>query len=166
MIPYQYVKWDIQRFNIKLLPMNIIKALFVSRALKYVFWLRFATHENILMSVFSRIMHHHYLNSHQIQIPLESDVVMSPNNITCKICNLNHCLSIGPNHGKAETIGSNAHIGHSYSFLEIVHGDTTTSGAVSAAIEIFSADAIVAGSSVCVVNYNAPVQDMYNRVSR
>jgi serine O-acetyltransferase len=174
--PYQFIQSDLLRFNTETTLINILKALVVNRAFKYVFWLRFANHKNKMISVFSRLMHRYYSNSYQIQIPREATIgpglylghattiVMSPSTIIGKNCNLSHFVNIGANHGKAATIGDNVYIGPNCSLVEAVQiGDNVTIGAGSVVVKNIPANATAVGSPARVVNYNAPAQYINNK---
>ena len=146
---------------------------------KYVFWLRFANHKNKLVSLFSRVMHRHYSNSYQIQIPREAiigpglylghatTIVMSPNTIIGKNCNLSHFVNIGSNHGQAAIIGDNVYIGPNCSLIESIHiANNVTIGAGSVVVKNIpaNANANAVGNLARVINYNSPAQYINNGI--
>lgn len=168
MTPTELMFADLRRFGIAPTWSNAIRSLVSNnRSFKYTFWLRMSRHKSSLIRNFARLMHYHYSNKFQIQIPREAQIgpglylghattiVVSPTVTIGKNCNLSHFVNIGSNHGKAATIGDNVYVGPSVCIVENVKiGSYSTIGAGSIVIKDIPDRSTAVGNPARVVNEN------------
>ena len=174
---FTYIKCDYARYGKSPTLLNIVADIITSsnHSFSYCFWLRLASLPNAFYWIAS-IMHKRLSKIYGIQIYPTTDIgpglclghginiIVNPNAIIGRNCNLSHFTTIGSNDGKAAIIGNNVYIGPSVCMVEdVIIGDSAIIGAGAVVVKDVPKGATVAGVPATVVSYREPGRYIRNR---
>lgn len=142
---------------------------------RYCFWLRLASHKNILMP-FARLVRASISSRYGILISRKTKIgydlyighgygiVVNSSAVIGNNCNLSQFTTIGSNEGKAAEIGDNVYIGPNVCLVEHVHvGNNANIGAGAVVTRDIPDNATAVGVPAKVINYDRPAAYINNK---
>lgn len=177
---YTYIKCDYARYGKRPTLWRILWAI-ISRwnhSFTYCFWLRLASKPTVFY-LFAAYMHKRMSRIYGVQIYPSTkigpglclghgiNIVVNPNAVIGRNCNLSHFTTIGSNDSKAAHIGNNVYIGPSVCIVEdVIIGDEAIIGAGAVVVKDIPPKATAAGVPARVISYKAPGRYVRNRCER